>query len=203
MDVLKYFHEEPAALGFVDAPDVPGGVARGYLAGTHLPGGPHDRLRVGLTALSDPALYVAPLVALWGGLVWTRVAPDGTASSVEPGALNGLGETAALVVGPSAPAPDTLAGLAADDEREAMTVAVGLLTGGARAVLWPEPAHDGHDLTVLAAGSLLTPLTDALRRHPAPGARRFVLPLRRARGEHHFYFEQWQLDALPPHIEEV
>ena len=98
-----------------------------------------------------------------------------------------------------------LADLAAlvGDAREAVAASVALLAGGARAVLRPEPAHDGHDLALLAAGPLLDPLRAALRRHPAPGARRFVLPFRRARGEHLFYFEQWQLDALPPHVEEV
>ena len=46
-------------------------------------------------------------------------------------------------------------------------------------------------------------LVAAFRRHPAPGVRRFVLPYRRARSEHTFYFERWTLDDLPDWIEEL
>ncbi|HLA64941.1 MAG TPA: hypothetical protein VK610_10975 [Rhodothermales bacterium] len=206
MDVLKYFHEEPAVLGAA-TPDaeaegaVP--LSRGYLAGTHLPDGPDDALRVGLTALADPALWQAPLFDLWGAFVWTRVVSDGTPTSVVPAdALADPAASPALVVAPhpfTTPLPTDLLG----DGRTRAAAAVALLAAGAHAVVWPEPAHDGHDLTILAAGPLHAPLAAALARHPAPAARRFLVPFRRARGEHLFYFEQWQLDALPPHVEEV
>lgn len=186
MDILKYFYEEPAATGAaargldpLDELLAGPHPARGYLAGTRLSDEPGERPRVGLTSLADPALYVRPLLDLFSAAAWTRWTAAGAAGAVEPeAALSDLNEAVAFVL-------------------------TGSPLGGARAVLLPEPAHDGHDLAILAAEPLRDLFVAALRRHPAPGARRFVVPYRRARGEHHFYFEQWQLDALPPHIEEV
>ena len=38
-------------------------------------------------------------------------------------------------------------------------------------------------------------LTEALRQHPHPHVRRFVLPYRQARSEHKFYFESHDLEG--------
>ena len=71
-------------------------------------------------------------------------------------------------------------------------------------VFFPEPAHHGYDWSFFAARPMRAALVDAFRRHPHPGARRFVVPYRKARSEHKFYFETWQLDQpLPDYIEEV
>ena len=68
------------------------------------------------------------------------------------------------------------------------------------AVEW-RPAHDW---SFFAARPLREALAEALRRHPQTGARRFIVPFQKARSEHKFYFETWQLDQpLPDYIEEV
>lgn len=191
------------------APEAAAFYARLYLAGTHLPAdAARERPRVGLTALRDARLFTAPLLTLAGDATWTVAASadDLGAGLTAAGAARALVHpegVAALAFGPGAGVPPrALADAAAPERREALAALRALLDAypGA-AVLLPEPAHDGHDWSVFAAHPLRAPFADALRAHPAPGARRFMLPYQRARGEHTFYFEQWQLDALPPHVE--
>lgn len=179
----------------------PGRYARLYLAGSHRPPGGPDR--VGLTALEDARLYTAPLLAAFGSEGWQALKAGSSALAPEadpPARLRNASGTAALVVGQADPAD--VAGAAAPDRRRAVPALRRVLDAGA-VLLLPEPAHDGHDWTVFAARPLRAPFTAALQSHPAPHARRFVLPYQRARGEHRFYFERWQLEALPAWIEEV
>ena len=220
MDIVKYFYKEPAALHGTDASVLhrdeavdplasdlhPNGpvVYRAYLAGTHLPDGEGDVLRIGATALDCPASWADPLLALFSSSIWTLLTTEGEVVEA-PNPIPVLctpGGVAALVAAASPVGETRLKALSGGIQREAVPALYALLAE-ARAVLFPEPAHDGMDWSIVASVPLCGAFVEACRRHPAPDARRFVLPYRRARGEHRFYFEQWQLDALPDFVEEV
>lgn len=214
VDIVKYFYEEPVHLEALSAeadPDArrrvapdrslddllrPASYYRGYLAGSH-----GDR--VGLTAIAAPEAFVVPLLAVLKG-DWTSAAADGTVTAVSDpvGPLRDVGETAALAVSAAPVDPDALAEVARVERRYGIPSLLRLLDAGAT-VLFPESAHDGSDWSLFAPEPLRDRLVAAFRAHPAPAVRRFVLPYRRARSEHTFYFERWQLDALPDWIEEL
>ncbi len=226
MDVVKVFIEEPVGLEVLvpdheadarrrsaergsleallargTAPD--SDYARAYLAGTHLGDG---RPRIGLTALRDAGAWLPPLLAWAAGRPWLRLSPDGgtmpLTSREAADALARPGDTAALALGPVPPA--AIAAAAAAARRDALPALRDALdTAPSAAVLFPEPAHDGHDWSLFAHRPLRGPLSDAFRQHPAPEAVRFVAPYQRARGEHTFYVEQWALDPLPEWAEPV
>lgn len=212
VDLLKYFADEPTALYAAEAPAsgdltpldaLLGGPQyyRGYVAGTHLPDD-GEALRIGATALDEPGLWIAPLLTLFPGCVWTRLDEGGRLRSVsDPSSTLREPHGVSVLVAAEADGHD-LAPLAAPDRREAVPALCALLDTGA-VVFFPEPAHDGFDWSVFAATPLRDRFVEALLRHPSPNARRFVLPYAQARGEHRFYFEQWQLDALPDFVTEV
>ena len=222
MFVLKVFYEEPAALGHApaspaaDAPGIPAALAallappggahhRLYLAGTDL--ARPDAPRTGLTTLPFAA-WRDPLAAVLDArpgaphpLDW--FAPDGAR-------LPPLADTAdwgahVALVGFDG-APGDLGRLLEDAARPALADALAavraLLVRGAT-VLRPEPAPDGHDLSVFSPVPLRDRLVDALRAAPAPGVRRFVAPYQKMRSEPRFYFERWGLDPLLPFVEEI
>ena len=95
-----------------------------------------------------------------------------------------------------------LRAVAAVERRYAVPALTRLLDGGA-VVLFPEQAHDGFDWSLFSATPVKDRLVAALRAHPGDGVRRFVMPYRRARSEHKFYFDRWTLDALPEWVEEL
>jgi len=219
MDVVKVFTEEPVGLEAL-VPDAEPDArrqsaasvsledllapdrrpyARAYLAGTAL-GPPH---RVGLTALDDAEAWVQPLLAWAAGRGWTALDAEGQTRGLldaeAAAVLRRPDGVRALAVGP---APPALADAVGDDRRASLPALRAVLDVGA-SVLFPEPAHDGHDWSLFSLAPLRDSLVDAFRQRPAPGVRRLVAPYRRARGEHTFYLEQWALDALPEWVEEV
>ncbi|ARA93483.1 hypothetical protein AWN76_010160 [Rhodothermaceae bacterium RA] len=217
MDIIKYFYEEPAALeGLTPAldPDARRRQApaqplealqsaaqhapryhRGYLAGTDL-----DRLRIGVTALADPAAALAPLREALGPGVWTRRTDAGVVeTAVEAAAvLREPAGTAVLVLSGAPFDPAWLADVVGTDRRYHVP-ALQRLLAAARAVLFPEPAHHGYDWSLFAAEPVRERLVAAFRRYPARHTHRFVLPYRQARSEEKFYFEQYDLAAYAAH----
>lgn len=219
MDVLKYFYEEPASLevltpdldpdarqqdgpsmaleDLLDAPRY----YRGYLAGRNL-----DANRVGATALARPEAFVDPLMDWLGDRAWTAAGEGGPAGSRTAADVRSLlrdpGDIAVLACGAEAVDADALIATTRAERRRALD-AVRQVLGQAEVVLFPEPAHHGHDWSLFSARPLRAPFVAALRRHPVSDVRRFVLPFQRARSEHKFYFETWQLNALPDYVEEV
>lgn len=222
MDILKYFYEEPAALEAL-APDLDPNARgkapaprlsldallsgpqyhRGYLAGTDLAAG-----RVGLTALARPATFAAPLMDWLGGVAWQRGDAAGAVASLDAAGAEAVlrdpAQTAVLVCSEKA-VEGALVAAAAEGERRRTLPALQRLLDRARVVFFPERAHDGFDWSLFSARPMREAFTNALRRHPAAGARRFALPYQKARSEQKFYFEQWQLQTppLPDYIEEV
>ncbi|MEP0548644.1 MAG: hypothetical protein ABJF88_17040 [Rhodothermales bacterium] len=217
MDIVKYFYEEPVHLEALSAeadPDArrraapehdlaallrPTSYYRAYLAGTDLAAD-----RTGLTAIANPDAFVAPLLDVFAGKVWTQADRSGAVTVIEDAApvWRDPAETAVLV---AAAGPVDAAALAAvaSVERRYGIPSLKRLLAEADAVCFPEPAHDGWDWSLFAAAPLRKRLIDAFRRHPVADVRCFALPYREARSEHKFYFERWQLDTLPAHIEEL
>jgi hypothetical protein len=191
-----------------------GGYHRGYLAGTDL-----AAHRVGATALARPAAFIEPLVEAWGAGWWARWPEGGTALEPldgealrrvlrHPGEAGTPGATAAIVTAAAPPAAldASTVRAATGPARRARLGALRTLLAGVAVVLFPEPAHDGHDWHAFAAAPLRARFVAALARRSADGgARRFVLPYQKARSESKFYFETWRLaePSLPDYIEEV
>ncbi len=172
---------------------------RAYLAGTDLAAD-----RTGLTAIAQPKAFVTPLLDVFTGSVWTRADRAGAVTVIEDAesVWRDPAETAVLVAASGPVDADALAAVASVERRYGIPSLKRLLAE-AEVVAFPEPAHDGWDWSLFAAAPLREQLVAAFRRHPAVGVRRFALPYREARSEHKFYFERWQLDALPAHIEEL
>lgn len=218
-DIVKYFHEEPVHLEALSAesdPDArrraapempldallrPTEYYRGYLAGSRIA---DDGEQVGLTAIEQSEAFVDPLLDVFGGLRWTAVRQGAEIGQVEDpaAALRDPSALAVLVGAEGAVSPNDLRAVAETERRYAIP-ALRRLLEAARIVAFPEPAHDGWDWSLFAPVPLRERLVAAFRRHPAEGARRFVLPYQQARSEHKFYFERWTLDALPNYVEEI
>ncbi|GAB5536470.1 MAG: hypothetical protein Rubg2KO_27190 [Rubricoccaceae bacterium] len=229
MDIVKVFIEEPAGLEALVRDDNPDAhrrdvelgsleallagspfksdYARAYLAGTHM-GAP---LRIGLTALADAEAFIQPLLAWAGDRPWTHLSRAGDRTGLLPaeaathlrqpiGRRRQPDDTAALAIGPV----DGLAlATAASGPRRESVPALRTLLDANATVLLPEAAHDGFDWSLFTKRPLRDSIASSFAAHPANGARRFIVPYQKARGEHKFYFEQWQLDALPDYVEEV
>ena len=163
---------------------------------------------MGLTALAYAAAFVDPLLDALGPTCWMRSARDDTAKPLDAASARRLlldpGETAALVSADTLHPEADVAAVAGAERRYAAPALRRLLETPSCVVLFPEPAHHGHDWSFFAARPLREALVEAFRRHRQSGTRRFVVPFRKARSEHKFYFETWQLDQpLPDYIEEV
>lgn len=212
MQVVKYFFEEPVALEvlsadidpdarrrtgattlkeFTDAPTY----ARGYLAASDLETGriaasvlPESIALILEEVLPGPRRHFTPGVA---GLSFTSV--EGRDGLRE--ALTDPSERSVLVCGEASsegsPGPDlnvAVGELIEYDTREVLAAITELLESG-YIVLVSEPSHDGHDWSVFSP----FPLADAVRASMAEhltGVSGYVIPFRRARAEHRFYFEQ-------------
>lgn len=230
MDIIKYFYEEPALLesltpdddpdarrqadrsahtgssldrqaleDFLSTPDY----YRGYLAGAN-----RKAERIGLTAIAHPKAFVTPLVEGLGAAWWAAASDDGTATPLDAAAVQAVlrdPADAAVLVTASVPVdPEFVAAVVGARRRYALP-ALRRLLDAAHVAFFPEPAHDGFDWSFFSAHPLREKLTEAFKQNPVEGVRRFALPYQKARSEHKFYFETWQLNAppLPDYIEEV
>ena len=200
MRVVKYFYEEPASLEALaplearSARDPGAAISmedflaapryyRGYLAGSVLIDG---AWQTGVTALLDPCDWLESLCSVLGAKTVRRVRNRKERSTPLRRALVSAQPGDLVLVGNAGAAPD-LEG----PTRQTLTGLTPLLDAGAT-VLLAEPAPDGADWTVLSP----VPLADSLRQAFAQvqsAAQRFVIPHLRARGEHKFYFERYDL----------
>lgn len=226
MDILKVFLDEPAVLdvlapidggssssvsldelvrGATNSP----GYGRAYFAGTRLPDHPGESLKVGATALTDPSAFIRPLLE-WAGLrQWMLLRSDGTTiwptrAETAPFLSNPV-RVAVLACSDGPVDSVRLANAIGGEGRDGKAaLRAALDTDETLALLIPEPAHDGHDWSLVARSPLREALVAELRAVPArPDLRIFVVPHRKARSEHTFYFEQWSLDNPPEGTEEI
>ncbi|MEM1096047.1 MAG: hypothetical protein AAGJ10_15720 [Bacteroidota bacterium] len=218
MTILKYFHEEPAALEVLSADTDPDArqqqgptmaleallsqrrYYRGYLAGTVM--APH---RVGLTAVQPPALYTDALSKVLAFSTWRVVSAEGHVHAVDDvREAWATPERGTVLVG-GAPTIDTVLPGLADPERRAVLDALQTVLDADGVAAFAEPAHDGFDWSLFAPFPMKDKLLAAWAARPTPEARRFLVPFQKARSEQKFYFETWMLDAgpLPDYIEEA
>ena len=221
MEIVKYFYEEPFSLEALtpdldpdarhrQAPPMPleallksPSAYRGYLAGTDL-----ETKRVGLTALLRPEVFTEPLFYWLGAYRWARTDKKGATHPLDTTAARAVfGDPAATTVLACASggiSSRLMADVGGGVQRQALP-ALRRLLAEVQVVFFPEPAHHGFDWSFFSARPMRPSLVAAFQQHPMPDVRRFVLPYQKARSEHKFYFEQWQLGeaGLPAYIEEV
>ncbi len=205
MVVVKYFHEEPAALEILaedealDArgPGAPNSLEafrsspkyyRGYLTASDL-----ERAVTGATAVGDPGVWSVPLRSiLEHESVWTNDglgAKPGLLSDVLSGAPVGT----VVVVGTSTGA--SVPGLPGEIRVHNRVIRAILDAGDV--LLRAEPAHDGVDWALYSVKPLADRITAAFQAASSSDAvMRYVIPQRMARGEHKFYFERYDLELF-------
>lgn len=230
MDIIKYFHEEPTPLegppedrdpdarrradrsadaeaipdaetlkSFLDAPEY----YRGYLAGTNIADD-----RVGLTSLRHAEAFVDPITQALGGAWWAEGAADETITTIASDRARDIlrhpSKTAVLVTADEPVDDERLTALIGSDRRTTLGALRDLLPD-VRVVLFPRPAHNGFDWSLFSGEPLRETLVEGFKQNPYEGVRRFVIPYQKARSEHKFYFESWQLEmpSLPDYVEEV
>ncbi len=178
---------EPVSLeAFLHAPKF----YRGYLAGTDLRAD-----RTGATALADPSAFIAPLLHAFPAETWTSGSTDGRAVTHTSGGvlrvLRDPSSTRILVRG-DFPDADALLAAAGPEHRRRLP-ALRRVLRRVSLVLLPVPAPHGFDWALFATRPMRQSLSDAFRRFPYEGVRRFVIPHREARSEEKFYFERYDL----------
>ena len=183
---------------------------RGYLAGTDLETG-----RVGLTALPRPDVFTEPLLDWLSAYRWARTDAQGKTHRLDATAVRAVlrdpTATTVLACAPNEIPGGLMAAVGGGVQRQALS-ALRRLLSSVEVAFFPEPAHHGFDWSFFSERPMRQALVAALRQHATPdpagrgqAVRRFVLPYQKARSEHKFYFEQWQLSepSLPAYIEEV
>ena len=90
---------------------------------------------------------------------------------------------------------DVVAELTKDQDRKRGLKMISKLLDAGCTVVFPEPAHMGHDWSVFSAQPRARQMQDALERAP-DDCRCFVVPYVKARGEHRFYFEQYDIEQF-------
>lgn len=210
MIVVKYFHEEPAALEILAAdeapdargPDEPNSLKaflaspkyyRGYLTASDL-----GSAVTGATAVSDPGVWSVPVCSvLEHESVWINEgsgAKPGSLSDVLSGAPVGTVVVVGSATGANVP---PLPGEIRDHNR-----AVRAILDAGDVLLRAEPAHDGVDWALYSSNPLADRITAAFQAaapsedRGANAVLRFVIPQRMARGEHKFYFERYDLELF-------
>lgn len=213
MRVIKYFFEEPTLLDFPaeeeGAKPTRSGLKRmmrqhrhyrGYLAASDL-----DNDMVGGSALEDNAAAEI-LSRVIEGPIWfsNRVAGQDVVSlklltehKAIVQALSTMGGDSIMMMDVE-PTEDMVRALTDDNDRKVgMRLIAELLDLGCTLV-FPEQAHMGHDWSVFSSH----PLADRMRESMADlpeDTRAFVIPYVEARGEHKFYFEQYDVDLFARH----
>lgn len=173
---------------------------RGYLAASDL-----DNDMVGGSALEDNAAAEI-LSRVIEGPIWfsNRVAGQDVVSlklltehKAIVQALSTMGGDSIMMMDVE-PTEDMVRALTDDNDRKVgMRLIAELLDLGCTLV-FPEQAHMGHDWSVFSSH----PLADRMRESMADlpeDTRAFVIPYVEARGEHKFYFEQYDVDLFARH----
>ena len=213
MRVIKYFFEEPTLLDFPadderNQPSKSGleGLLRkhrhfrGYLAASDL-----DNDMVGGSALEDNAAAEI-LSRVLEGPIWfsNRVAGQDAVSlslltehSSIVQALTTMGGDSIMMMNVD-PTEELVRALTDSDDRKAGMHMIAKLLDGGCTLVFPEKSHMGHDWSIFSSHPLADRVKDAMANLPGD-TRGYVIPYVEARGEHKFYFEQYDLELFSKH----
>jgi len=208
MRVIKYFFEEPTLLDLADDPSEERPVevedllsqnrhCRGYLAASDLESG-----AVGGSSLDDGAAADVLAQVLDLPVWFSNVEPGQELRDLQLISNRATLRTALLTMSSGsvmitnwAPEQEEVDDLTADQDRKRSMATISRLLDQGATVVFPEPAHVGHDWSIFSA----SPLADSVRKHlptTSEDTRYFVIPFGQARGEHKFYFEQYDVDLF-------
>lgn len=213
MRVIKYFFEEPTLLDFPvegesGKPSRAGldGLLRkhrhyrGYLAASDL-----ENDTVGGSSLEDNAAAQI-LSHVLEGPIWfsNRVAGQDVVSlKLLTGhreivqALSTMGGDSVMMMHVD-PTEDMVRALTDDNDRKVGLRLVAELLDRGCTLVFPEQAHMGHDWSVFSSRPLADQMREAMADLPEE-TRAFVIPYVEARGEHKFYFEQYDVNLFARH----
>ncbi|MDA1028435.1 MAG: hypothetical protein O3B41_05205 [Bacteroidetes bacterium] len=213
MRVIKYFFEEPTLLDFQESASESflgvvsfnvtlAGAARhyrGYLAASDL-----ESRTIGGSSLEDQAAAKI-LAQVIEGPGWYFSRGSGANESIKTQLLSSSDTILqALVTMPAEsllvtnfnPMGQELTALVnRSNEKNTFGAIVRLLDLGATIIL-PEPAHVGHDWSVFSSKPLSESFRMAAQEMAPEDCRCFVVPYGRAKGEHKFYFEQYDIELF-------
>lgn len=213
MRFIKYFFEEPTLLDLTDGQPGAGpgqqgleGLLRkarhyrGYLAASDTE---HDL--VGGSALEDHAAARILADVLSGPIWFSNRAPG--QKDVQLGllthpkdvvrALVTMGGASVMLMDVD-PSEELVHALTDDmDRKSGMRTIATLLDKGATLV-FPEQAHTGHDWSLFSARPMARDIREAMTAL-LDNTRGFVIPYKEARGEHKFYFEQYDPELFAQH----
>ena len=213
MRVIKYFFEEPTLLDFPSegeghqpAKSGPDRLLRkhrhyrGYLAASDL-----DHDMVGGSALEDNAAAEI-LSRVLEGPIWfsNRVAGQESVSlklltdhkSIVQ-ALSTMGGDSIMMMDVD-PTEKLVRALTDSNDRKAGMHMISKLLDGGCTLVFPEQAHMGHDWSIFSSHPMAERVREAMADLPQ-NTRAFVIPYVEARGEHKFYFEQYDLELFARH----
>lgn len=213
MRYIKYFYEEPTLLDLTDGEPGSGPTRqgldsllrkprhfRGYLAATDTE---HDL--VGGSALDDHAA-ARILAEILSGPVWFSNRAPGQQEGQLTLLTHPMEIVQALVTMGGAsvmlmdmdPTEELIHALTDDTDRKSgmRTIAALLDQGGT--LVFPEQAHTGHDWSIFSSRPLARDVREAMSTLPQ-GTRGYVIPYKEARGEHKFYFEQYDPELFARH----
>jgi len=212
MRVIKYFFEEPTLLDFPESASespVDSGEQllelmrdkrhfRGYLAASDL-----ENNTVGGSSLEDQAA-ARVLAEVIGKPLWFLKRGQDAGNPVQFELLTDLKAIVlalttmtadSVVISDLDPKDHDMEHLVGSSDRKQDFGAIVRLLNMGATVVFPEPAHVGHDWSVFSA----KPLSGNIRAQMAgvpKDCRCFVVPYVKARGEHKFYFEQYDLELF-------
>jgi len=208
MRVIKYFFEEPTLLDLADDPSRQPRVElddllkqhrhfRGYLAASDLESG-----SVGGSSLVDGAAADVLAKVLDLPAWFANVEPGQRSRDLQLISNRDVLKTALLTMSSDsvmitngAPDANAIDDLTKDQDRKRGMATISRLLDQGSTVVFPEPAHIGHDWSIFSAKPMAASVRDLLPCSNA-NTRSFVIPFVKARGEHKFYFEQYDVDLF-------
>lgn len=210
MRIIKYFFEEPTFLEFPEAPSskLPSDSGRliqllkdqryfrGYLAASD-----SDNDMIGGSALSDYAAAKVLATVLIGPVWLINKAPGIVAAHALLSSSEKVVQalvtmsSESIMISELNPDGQDLGHLIEQSDREQVFRTIARLLDIGATVVFPEPAHVGHDWSVYSARGLSDEIRRALSEAPSD-YRSYVIPYAKARGEHQFYFEQYDIDLF-------
>ncbi len=213
MRIIKYFFEEPTLLDFPasESGEQPSEYGlkgllrqhrhyRGYLAASDL-----GADTIGGSALEDHTA-ARVLASILTGPIWfsNRAAgqTDVTLSlltgieNIVP-ALAAMASDSVMMMDVD-PTEEMVRALTDDNDQKVVMRKIAQLLDAGCTLVFPEQAHMGHDWSIFSPRPVAAYIREAMGNLPKE-TRGFVVPYVEARGEHKFYFEQYNIDLFARH----